>query len=85
MRDNVIKLAHTRIKKSIDEKSLLEAYEEVKEYADGFILIYRNKIDKNHCILTDGFNCAEGVFAAEILRDASLYGNNEGYFKGEEE
>jgi hypothetical protein len=62
-------------KSDMHEKLLLEAFKEVRESGNAFILIYRNKVTEENFIDSYGYTVAEGIYAAEMLRDLAMYGD----------
>ncbi len=70
-----IKLVPTKI--AIDEESLSEAFENARKEGNAFILIYRDKVTKEYFIHSAGYTAAEGLFAAEMLRDLAMYGDGD--------
>lgn len=61
----------------VNEDRLSKACEVVKDEADAFVVIYRDKCNRKYYVHQSGFTSAEGLYAAEILRDVAMNGGDE--------
>lgn len=62
--DNRFKVFQTS---KMDMEFLRDCFKEIEEEGDGFVLVYRNKLQKRYWRMSSGFTNEEGVFAAHII------------------